>query len=127
VAQPGDPFNQPSLSLGVRLGGGTGIEPIDSLQVLYDNWQNAVGLPEPAGGIGLILSPNPVGDQLTITWPEGFSQRAHVRVVDAIGHEVLPSLGGRRSFLDVSGLPAGSYVLMIEEAGRKGSSRFVKL
>lgn len=126
VAQPGDPFNQPSLSLGVRLGS-NGVEPIDSLQSLYDQWLITAGLPSWEQAAPLHLAPNPVQDRLvllgaTMRWQE-------LLVFDAQGRCValssIPAQADRMA-LDVSTLAPGLYLLVLIGDGRRSVGRFVK-
>jgi len=68
VAQPGDDADAPSLLLAVETGPSAGVEPLDSLQTLFDanyscgasGW-NYHQTPSPYQ-----LFPNPVGDNLTL-------------------------------------------------------------
>jgi uncharacterized Ntn-hydrolase superfamily protein len=126
VAQPGDPFNQPSLSLGVRLGT-VGVEPIDSLQWLYDQWLITAGLPSWEQAAPLHLAPNPVQDRLVLP---GATQRwQEFLVFDAQGRRVpLPFVPARsdRVELDVAGLAPGPYHLVLIGDGRRSVGRFVK-
>ena len=126
VAQNFDPFNQPSLSLGVRLGT-IGVEPIDSLQSLYDQWLLTAGLPSWEQAAPLHVAPNPVQDRLVLV---GAQHRWQAMLVfDAQGRRVtLPSTpaSADRVELDVSVLAPGLYHLVLIGDGRRSAGRFVK-
>ncbi len=125
VAQPSDPFNQPSLSLGVRLGYQSG-EPIDSLQALYDAWNISTALAS-APDVHLVrIAPNPVHDLLVV---HGLTQAAHpMMILDATGRAVPTGTYRRTGHTewDVSGLEPGSYLIVFAQQGLRTSGRFVK-
>jgi len=126
VAQPDDPFNQPSLALGVRLGT-IGVDPIDSLQVLYDQWSITTGLLAWERAAPLELAPNPVGDRLLL---QGAALRGQdVLVFDAQGRRVtLPVATAHADHLEliVTALVPGLYHLVLVGDGRRSVGRFVK-
>lgn len=126
VAQPQDPFNQPSLSLGVSVWG-SGIDPIDSLQILYDQWLLTTELPAWERNAPLQLAPNPVQDRLVLL---GSPQRwQEVLVFDAQGKRMaLPMAPAQRDRieLDVTSLAPGLYHLVLIGQGRRSAGRFVK-
>lgn len=127
VAQPNDPFDQPSLTLGVRLGS-TGVEPIDSLQSLYDAWVLAAGVGELAGSPRLQLLPNPVQDLLVVNPPTRGAWRA-VKLLDATGRSVPAeprSTGDGRMELGVHHLLPGCYTLIVDNGNQRSHARFVK-
>ncbi len=127
VAQPDDPFNQPSLSLGVRLAS-IGVEPIDSLQSLYDAWQLTADIEQYGAVRQLRVSPNPAEDMVVVQLPVG-TTLALLQLVDAAGR-TLPSatetlLGGQVQ-LPVDHLAPGLYHVVLYEEGRRTMGRFVK-
>jgi len=125
VAQPTDAFNQPSLSLGVRLWYQEG-EPIDSLQLLYDAWNLSTGLPAAAAAQPLQLSPNPASEQLVV-YAAGTSPSTSM-LFDANGRCVpltAQAKAGRLEW-DVSGLAPGLYSVVVDRQGTRAAARFVK-
>lgn len=126
VAQPDDPFDQPSLSLGVRVFG-SGIDPIDSLQILFDQWVLTTGLPASEHGAPLLLAPNPVHDRLVLMGTAARWQ--DLLVFDAQGRRVaLPraSIQADRMEWNVAALAPGLYHLVLGGDGRRSMGRFVK-
>jgi len=86
VAQPGDTFGEPSLVLGVDFADNTGIEPIDSLQVLF----NEVFPPTSNKEINLIeanVFPVPAKDEVFIELD--LKEELQVKIYDLSGQLVL--------------------------------------
>ncbi|MEX1132364.1 MAG: DUF1028 domain-containing protein [Flavobacteriales bacterium] len=127
VAQTNDPFDQPSLALGVRLGS-TGVEPIDSLQSMYNAWVLAAGVPERVSAPALQLQPNPVLDRLFVGLPTKAALRG-VQLLDATGRTVpvqVRSIGDGRMELSVDHLRHGYYTVIVEHGDQRSYGRFVK-
>ena len=76
---------------------------------------------------GVQLYPNPVQDVLTVRWPQPL-QRATIRIVTLTGGMVRQEeVSGRTQLrLDLSGWPAGCYLLTLEGDGRTETFRFMK-
>lgn len=68
VANPGDPYGQPSLKLTVKTSAGSGVEPIDSLQHLFNAVQpcSPSSLVDESSALSSVLFPNPVQDYIFI-------------------------------------------------------------
>jgi len=115
VAQPDDNFGNPSFLVSVRTQDGDGIEPIDSLQTLFDA----------AKSCGIVsttdtkltfdetrLYPNPFTSKLKVDLPDGAKFRFAFQNVDGgyvYGYQYL----GKGEF-DVSILPSGVYFVSLE-------------
>lgn len=127
VAQPTDPFNQPSLALGVRLGS-TGVEPIDSLQSIYDAWVLTAGVLERVAAPALQLQPNPVHDRLLVSLATNEGLDAFY-LLDVTGRTVPVeprSVGEGRMELSVDHLPCGYYTVVVHHGDQRSHGRFVK-
>ena len=76
----------------------------------------------------LSVYPNPVGEALFISFPPGATQSGlSVSIVDLLGRPVQPPKPLLKDRLEVSGLMAGAYCLLVWKKGRLlGRSRFVK-
>lgn len=92
------------------------------LPVLSSTWRFTVELSTGISGVvgtGLRVHPNPVRDQLNVDL-EG---PGAYQVLDALG--AVRARGALRRTVDVSLLPTGMYVLVVERAGALASARFV--
>ena len=68
VANPGDSYGQPSLKLTVKTSAGSGVEPIDSLQQLFNAVQPCApsSLVDHSSVLSSVMFPNPVQDYIFI-------------------------------------------------------------
>lgn len=113
VAQPTDAFNTPSFKLSVRTHDNAGIEPIDSLQTLFDQVVptcGPLGLEEMAQGRFQVF-PNPAGEYFTIQSSE--SEISHFELFDQYGRKVLGGAFREQQKIDTESLSAGIYTLQI--------------
>jgi len=127
VAQPTDSIGQPSLLVSVKTPGGAGIEPIDSLQILFDAQHSCTtaGLSS-MGESEWKIYPNPAEDHLVVELPTVRlpSKNANYRLVDSRGRQCLfGQLAATSTRIDLRGLSAGVYVLEIEN----GIERFQRM
>ena len=72
------------------------------------------------------VSPNPVQDKLHLVLEEAISQPFRLSIHDTAGRPHL-ELHSNDTRIDVSLLPAGTYVYTIHYLGKTGSGKFVKL
>jgi uncharacterized Ntn-hydrolase superfamily protein len=130
VAKPDDNMTAPSVNLKVRLKYGATIDPIDSLQKLFNTADitctvNTTGIAAHSKTGGLRIAPNPVGTSFSIS---GLSDSVQTLViVNMLGQE-MAKVSGNRSTIDVSFLPPGYYLLQIygESKGRQGTLSLLK-
>lgn len=85
------------------------------------------GIATDAQALRIGLSPNPVTDRLTLTIPPGIQVRA-IALLDGQGRTVraLASPTGGTIQLDLSGVPAGVYLLQVAHADGQLMQRVVK-
>ena len=82
------------------------------------------------GTLGLASYPNPAAAEVTLAYTLGAASPVRLRVFDVLGREVAVAAEGvrsadrHRSALDVSALPAGVYVAVLEVEGVRESVRF---
>jgi Secretion system C-terminal sorting domain len=68
--------------------------------------------------------PNPVQDQLTITWSE--SKASEVTVLDLTGRVLrMQAAGGIGTRVDVRDLPAGVYLVRLKQGGAQATKRII--
>lgn len=123
VSQPTDAYGSPSFSIGVRTSDNSGIEPIDSLQILFD-LQKSCG-PAAVNEINFKNSvnvyPNPTSGKIIISIKKDFNQiqNGEIYFYDSIGKNVFKiKLNYEQSEIDFSSLRKGVYFYSIVcEAG----------
>ncbi len=122
VSQPADPYGNPSFKVTVKTPGGFGIEPIDSLQVLFDAQKSCTpsSVSETAD-IPWRVFPNPAGDMLLLEILESNwnpSTSVGFKLIDNTGRRVAKgTFKGRQMQLDLSDLPSGLYNLELVSEG----------
>jgi len=97
---------------------------VDKIIELYDPAATAVaGMAVPA----FTLAPNPAATVLTLQWAAPRTAAASYRIVDAQGRMVLqgkaPAVAAKELSIAVAGLPAGSYWLIWQEAGKQPAAK----
>jgi uncharacterized Ntn-hydrolase superfamily protein len=126
VAAPGDPDDYPYISLGVRTHDGAGIEPIDSLQALFDSF---VGIGEPLPIVDVRVFPDPASTAVHLVLPARVGAKGELSLIDQAGRrQIVPMRAGDGVLhVDVSHLDAGLYHLTWSVGGVvRVRSRFVK-
>lgn len=127
VAQPEDVFGNPSFVLGLRTASGAGIEPIDSLQVLFDaeHYCPTIGIEESEDFNEYFeLRPNPVENILTIEGRE--TQVFQVQIIDLNGRVLRQSSVIHQLSIDVSDLSEGLYFIQIYNEEKSFIQKFIK-
>jgi uncharacterized Ntn-hydrolase superfamily protein len=111
VAKPGDAddslwldLNVPSLP--------TGMEPIDSLQRLYDQWKTTLNAPvAPAQSITPVLAPNPASGWFMLRI---FTEQAQLELFDLAGRQVFRQVLVKGDNKLIPNIPAGVYFARIQ-------------
>jgi uncharacterized Ntn-hydrolase superfamily protein len=114
VARPEDTTGVLFLDLNVN-NAPTGVEPIDSLQALYDEWRMTVGVSPVHGGRPEKLAlhqnyPNPFNPVTTIVYDVDRQQPVTLTIYDLLGREVV-------TLVDETKAP-GQYVVTWDATGR---------
>ncbi|KAA3641400.1 MAG: DUF1028 domain-containing protein, partial [Bacteroidetes bacterium] len=114
VAQPDDEQEEPSLVLGVITADGDGVEPIDSLQTLYDEWTlvNTIS-PTTIKSSEVSVYPNPASDVLNFHL-EG-KVPASIEVINREGKLMFKITRPESNSLSVKGLTSGVYFLKLKD------------
>lgn len=129
VAQPDDIFGSPSFVVSVRTSNNAGIEPIDSLQVLFSllHGCSGVGVNENERFNSVFkLYPNPVENNLVIEnkFPGTSSNR--VSITDVSGALIFQGSYKHSLSLDVSSYAKGIYFIRISHLGKTYIGKFIK-
>jgi len=126
VANPGDPLNNLYLDITVNTFPGN-IDPIDSLQVLFNNWGGcgATSVQSFSKQNHVNVYPNPSGNQLKI---ETVNDVEEVRIINASGNEVKNiSFTGKLLTVETNHWNAGLYfVKILFKNGEILTAKFVK-
>lgn len=109
-----------------------GVDPIDSLQVLFDEWLDLVtGTGDPDREMKNLYKayPNPVRNELIIETTGRASVAGRAVITDLVGNRVLATdLSGYKQRIDTGKLSRGIYFLSITPAnGRTQSFKLIKL
>ena len=75
--------------------------------------------------IGSIRAEVPLADLVHLQLPPGWSERVHVRVMDATGHLVTAFDAQRHGPIDVSCLARGAYFLSVNDGAHRAVARFI--
>ena len=131
VSQPTDPYGSPSFKVAVKTPGGFGIEPIDSLQVLFDAQKSCTpSSVSETSDIPWRVFPNPAGDflqieKLDVSW--GADQMIRFRVFDDSGKRVTKGFfNGRQKQVELTHMAPGLYTLELQAVGFYVLHKFVK-
>lgn len=128
VSRPTDPYNAPSFLVSVRTHNNAGIEPIDTLQTLFDAVKNcnATGVADPQMA-PLQLFPNPAHDQISIALPDVADETITYTVCDARGKVLLTQVSGPQTTLAIGTLAPGIHLLRATSAYHYWARVFFKL
>jgi uncharacterized Ntn-hydrolase superfamily protein len=120
VAQPEDDFGDPSFVRSVRTNDGDGIEPIDSLQSIFNStWIcSPVGLDE-GSAFPYTVFPNPTQNSLTVLL--GNEEIVLLELIDLNGRLIHTERATVNIEMDLSSLDAGLYILQV--SNEKGTFR----
>ncbi len=129
VAQPDDIFGSPSFLVSVRTGENDGIEPIDSLQVLFDlvHECSSVGVSEKnTFEANYALFPNPSSSYFTLVQRADWLQEQQVVISDITGKTVYENNVSGVLRIDASDFPKGVYLLKVFGKKQSYSTKLVK-
>lgn len=120
VSQPTDVFGQPSLLVSLRTAYGDSIEPIDSLQKLFDFVHTACPMPTVTAVSetrfpSFRVYPNPAGDKITLDGLSGHS--CLLRISNVLGTVVFEGSAVVPATLDIHGYGPGMYFMRVEMPG----------
>ncbi|MCF8235955.1 MAG: DUF1028 domain-containing protein [Bacteroidales bacterium] len=107
-----------------------GVEPIDSLQMLFDNWMTSLSTGEYKGYEGLIeIAPNPVsqGEDIRLTFRD--ADLKSLVLIDRNGKKLVEKeCTGRHARIETSLLMSGLYILMVyDERGWSSNKKLIIL
>ncbi len=120
VTQPTDSFGKPALLVSLKTHNGDSIEPIDSLQAMFNavhscTVPSTVGLKEYVAPDDFSITPNPAKGQVTISPSRG---RSFCRISDMFGRIIFFRVLSGPETISVSEWPRGIYVVECRLPGR---------
>ena len=129
VAQADDAFGAPSFVLSVRTADGDGVEPIDSLQTLFDNVNNCTVL-----GVNdnssiethFQLYPNPFDAMLTLEDKSEELEVYKVKILDITGSSLYQNVFQNNLEISMSTFQAGIYFIQISNDNESYVSKIIK-
>jgi uncharacterized Ntn-hydrolase superfamily protein len=124
VSLPTDSFGSPSFLVSLRTHPSDSLEPIDSLQVLFDSLKscviNTTGIEKIDLSRRLQLFPNPATEDFNV---QTGSQDCMVNIMDITGRLVLKESFDFEISIDSGDLKAGIYMLEVKYPGSKSITR----
>jgi uncharacterized Ntn-hydrolase superfamily protein len=120
VAKPTDPVNDLYLDFNVP-SVISGVDPIDSLQVLVDTWGGCLGVGVEENEVQTKVFPNPAEDKITF---QNIFEISSIAIFNALGEEVFSqkNIGKPNLAIDVSRFAPGFYTFKINSPNKKQSS-----
>ncbi len=123
VAKPNDEADNFYLDLNVP-STPFGLEPIDSLQLLFDHWLDSINMATAVMEIqesSFSIFPNPAKSHLVIENTAGLKGNFMINMFDSLGNEVLQNQlsGGSGQFVFDQNLQSGLYLLKITSTNGK--------
>jgi uncharacterized Ntn-hydrolase superfamily protein len=128
VSQPNDPYGSPSFLVSVRTQNGDSIEPIDTLQTLFDAVKNCstTGINTQPRMNELRIYPQPAQDQIKIEISGMENTEVEYQVVDALGRAILRTRSTAQTTLDLRNWAPGVYTLRAKIGDQVLSKSFLK-
>jgi len=125
VAQPSDAYGSPSFNISLRTRDNTQIEPIDSLQTIFDAQHSCgvTGIHEVVQDGLLKVYPNPAQNEITIKADPSLIGSQYI-ISDSSGKDlIIGTITDEIKKLDIKQISPGLYVLRI---GQKHRVSFIK-
>ena len=126
VAQPDDEFGDPSFVLSVRTADGEGIEPIDSLQTLFDEMHTCTTVSTKKVDTfesNISIYPNPANDVVVVK--TDIISPFDLELVNTIGESIYQSTFTSYIDLDVSKIERGIYFVVLSNGEAMITKRLV--
>jgi uncharacterized Ntn-hydrolase superfamily protein len=109
-----------------------GVEPIDSLQILFDQWMNWVGINTNSNDlVSVKIVPNPTKDYIVIDITGLLHEVVVISIYNSFGQQVFEkshnNLNVDNLSFDLSGFPEGIYILRIESDTKRAVKKITLL
>jgi hypothetical protein len=111
----------------VRRADGLAVAATHGLGMFSANFLSPTGISEPAAGVQIRVSPNPVRDICTVYIPDKATEKIDLQLFDQQGRVVRSiQWTGASGQIDMSGLPAGAYIYNLQGKGWKKAGKVLK-
>jgi uncharacterized Ntn-hydrolase superfamily protein len=131
VSKPTDTFGKPSFLISVRTHNNAGIEPIDSLQKVFNKAHASCKIITSVADIApqqpvISLFPNPVENKLTIKIEGDPKPETTCIIVDALGKKIIEERIKTEVTIDTGSWPKGIYFLEINDGINRSKKKIMK-
>jgi uncharacterized Ntn-hydrolase superfamily protein len=130
VMKKTDTFGNPSFLVSVRTHDNAGIEPIDSLQKVFDKKHGAckviTGLADHQHTISVQAFPNPVDQLLTIRVDQPNESETACIITDAVGKKLFEGKIKTEIIIDMANWAPGVYFLETSNGSNRSKQKIVK-
>jgi uncharacterized Ntn-hydrolase superfamily protein len=131
VSKPTDTFGKPYFLISVRTHDHTGIEPIDSLQKVFNKVHASCKVVTGIADAGIhqqhiSIYPNPVENKLTIKIEQDIATETTCIILDALGKKMTEEKIKTEITIDTSTWPKGIYFLQINDGTTMTKRKIVK-
>lgn len=130
VSKPGDAFGKPYFNVSVRTHDQAGIEPIDSLQKVFNKAHASckiVTSAEELSADDIYVYPNPVENIVVVRFNQSHPEVSVLVVTDALGRTVTKESIRSEIALDASTWESGIYLLDVQSGISHFRKKIVKL
>lgn len=127
VAQPDDSFGSPSFVLSVRTADGDGVEPIDSLQVLFDNDRECMtnGVNNGANMEATFsFFPNPV--EKTVVFENHNLEAKQIEILNVFGQTIYQTPFQNNLEIDIAHYQTGIYFIRVSNDQQSYITKMIK-
>jgi uncharacterized Ntn-hydrolase superfamily protein len=129
VAQPDDVFGNPSFLVSVRTPEDAGIEPIDSLQILFDEEHNCIisGLNSKVSlESQFVIHPNPVDAFIVVEDLSNSTESFNLEILDITGSQIYKNIFKQDIEINSANFSKGLYFIRISNDKQSFTSKIIK-
>lgn len=128
VAQADDIFGDPSFLVSVRTAEDAGIEPIDSLQILFDEEHNCIisGIAKSIMESHFVIHPNPVDDYIFVEDKSKEARIFDLEISDVTGTQIFKSSFRKNLEINSIDFNSGIYFIRISNDEQSFTAKIIK-
>ena len=129
VALPTDSLDNPSFILKVKTSGGAGIEPVDSLQIMFNNAKtcaDTTAINNIVSDEGILIYPSPAASSISIEYKTGSTSKKTCLIRNVTGQQIFEAQFMNSLSIDIAHWKAGMYFVQITGKDVRVVSKMVK-